>query len=371
MGRDSKLIAGTAPPALPVEWVSSRVRVTEPWVLGSMALLAAGVAACAWPSLPVSWALALLPLAAAFWSVAEVASHPAPIALRGTLMACAALLLQFRHPVDAELAAVLAQAWLGFTCAAYATLLRPRWSWGIVAFSVGALAMLRSLAGVELPRLLGDELLLVLVPALLGAALGARLRRADQRREGHHADLATGLRNRAGLLACGQERVDHARRQRRPVTLAVLDMRDLREVRAIYGAAAARTMAERVSSRLAAIAGQRGLASRCATTEFALLLPGTSHEASRAIAAVLGTPSRIECEVDGDEIVLVPELALAEVEHDEGDLGELLAFLSRKLASSRESEARRHQYLRKERERHSRPMALPASARSAGALSPA
>jgi GGDEF domain-containing protein len=345
----------------------------EPWVLAALAFSMAASAVFLWPDLPASWALALVPLLAARWAQARPARHPSELALRGTLIVAGALLLHFHGPADADAAALLARVWLGAACAGYAFMLRTPWSTGVAAFALLILAALHLLSTGELPATdtAAQGSLAILLPALLAAIPGALLRRAHARREGGRVDPATGLFSHEGLLADGEDLLERCRRRRQPVTLAVFDCSDLLEVRRIYGGPTARQVALKVARKLAGVAGERGLAARTGAAEFAVLLPGLPRErALQAVQQVLGTPSRIEYESDGNEIVLVPNFLLVMAGDEDEDVAELYASASRKLAWAREHEARRQRYLRRERERHSRPMALPGDTSSGHGLEP-
>lgn len=337
----------------------------EPWVLATMGFFMSLAAVLLWPDLPASWALALAPLLAACWSQARPARHQGELALRGTLVVSAGLLLQFHGPADAASAAWLAKVWLGTACAAYAFMLMRPWSMGVAAFALAALAALHLLATGELPDA-GAALegsLAVLLPALLAALPGALLRRADAQREAGRMDGATGLCSREGLVAYGEDLLHLCRRKGQPLTVAVFDCSDLLEVRRIYGGRMARQLAMRLARKLQAVAGERGLAARTGAAEFAVLLPGLPRDrALQAVQQVLGSPSRIEYESGGTEIVLVPDFLLAVAGDEEDDVAALHTAASRKLAWAREHEERRRSYLRRERERHSRPMALDGAA---------
>lgn len=348
--------------AMPAGWVSVRVRAIEPWALVALSFAMAATAILLWPALPVSWSLALVPLLAARWAQSGPGRHQSELALRGTLVVAGVLLLQLHQPADAGAATLLTQAWLGAACATYAFLLRARWAGGLTVFAVLVLGTVRLLlhAG-DSPlamALLTDALVLVL-PALLAALPGAALRRADARRECGRIDPASGLCSLEGLRAYGEDVLERCRRRGQPVTLAVFDCSDLLEVRHIYGPLVARRLALRVTRVLSQVAGERGLAARTGVAEFAVLLPGLDRlRALRAIQQVLGSPSRVEYESGGSEIVLVPDLMLVQAGQGD-DIASLHGAASGRLVSNREVEARRHRYLRAERERHSRPMSVP------------
>lgn len=172
-------------------------------------------------------------------------------------------------------------------------------------------------------------------------------------------DRSTGLYNRAGLFAAANE-ATQARGAGLPVSMVVLDFADLREVYQIYGNAVARKVVERTVRRLRSLAGSRGFAGRTGPTQFTLVLPGaTRDEAVRRIQRALGKPARVEFDAGDSEIVLVPDLLI-----DTAEPGAAVQALYRQmcgeLARIQTNELRRLNWLASERERHSRPMSLPA-----------
>jgi GGDEF domain-containing protein len=342
---------------MPPGWVSTRVRAIEPWALAALSFSTAATAVVLWPGLLASWLLALVPLLAARWAHSGAARHPSELALRGTLVVCAVLLLQLHRPADAGAAALLTQAWLAVACAAYAFMLRPAWACGVTSVALVVLAAVRLLSGEPpTPVVAIAEGLGVVLPALLAATAGAAMRRADAQRECSRFDAATGLYSHEGLLSCGHELLARCLRRRRAVTMAVFDCSDLLEVRRIYGPQVARHLALSVARQLSRVAGDKGMAARSGMVEFSLVLPGLDREqALRAIQQVLGSPTRVEYEAGGVEIVLVPNFVLAPVESTDDDIARVHAGAIRKLAASREQEERRHRSMRRARERHSRP----------------
>lgn len=354
-GRGSQ---GGIRPGLPRKWVSGSVRRLEPWLLATMALLLTALAIHLQADVHAAGTVALLPLMAASWAEARPARRQRELVGRAFAVTAAALLLPLQATAGLASIDALWLLWLALAVVAYGVLLRPAWRLGLAAFAL--LQAVPALLLAEGPVLPGAPAFAVPAALLAAAAAGMAgnwLRRADARREAHCFDPATGLCTLSGLLAYGEELL--ASRGQQAATLAVFDCSDLLEVRQIYGSRVARTLLQRLSRKLAAIAGERGLAARTGPAEFAVLLPGAGRErALQALQQVLGVPSRIEYEAGDSEIMLVPDFLLGPVGEDEDDLAGLHRALSRKLAWVREQEARRQSYLRRERERHSRPLPL-------------
>lgn len=193
------------------------------------------------------------------------------------------------------------------------------------------------------------------------AALGTVLAVPAPRPADALRDETTGLYNSAGLLARGDALLAEARRGGKALGLVVLDFNDLREVRAIYGSRIAGMLRQQIVKKLRAIAGTQGQVARTGKTQFAILLPGQCRErALKAVHRVMGQPARVELDSDGEEIVLVPDWLAENIAPGDEQITRLQGAMLRELEQQRMDEARRCDYLQRERERHSRPMHLPA-----------
>jgi GGDEF domain-containing protein len=170
-------------------------------------------------------------------------------------------------------------------------------------------------------------------------------------------DRSTGLYNRAGLFAAGDELI-RARTPGVPVSLVLLEFADLREVHEIYGDDVARDVVAKLVRTVEAVAGIRGMAGRTDTAQFTIVLPGVSREkAVRALRRAIGQSACVELDAGDSEIVLVPDVLVdtadAGADSVEARYREMCGELARM-----QNDERRHQHsIRQERERHSRPMA--------------
>jgi GGDEF domain-containing protein len=114
-----------------------------------------------------------------------------------------------------------------------------------------------------------------------------------------------------------------------------------------------------VVTRMASVAGARGLLARTGATEFTLVLPGADrHRAVQAIRRAMGDPVRIEIESDHREIMLVPEFQIACAGPNIDSIDKLYRELHHEIQDAHRLNAEREQYLTRERERHSRPNKL-------------
>lgn len=166
---------------------------------------------------------------------------------------------------------------------------------------------------------------------------------------------------RAALYQRGDTMVAEAILSGDPVTVLVFEQVDLPELHAIFGGAAAHALVASFSTKLALLAGPRGVALRTDATSWAVLLPG--HDEERALAAVRNTMGQglaVEADTgeDEDETLLVPRLALHTVGQRVAPLRAIYRELQEKIQRAHALELRRQEYLRRERESHSRPASL-------------
>jgi GGDEF domain-containing protein len=167
---------------------------------------------------------------------------------------------------------------------------------------------------------------------------------------------APGLLDRYSLLAAGNRL---QRGSRRDAAVLLFDFEDLPELSALYGDSARRDAVRQVAQELQRVAGEQGLAARTGASQFTLLLPDCSRQEAIARAVrELGTPCRIELDLDGGEAVLVPDVLAEDFPKVGGGLAMLQRRLGERLAAHRLHRRQRDEYLRRSRERYSRPAPL-------------
>jgi len=353
--------AAPSRPAAPNAWISHSVRHLERWVAWSIAVYTAWLALFAFPGEPVIWMLVLYAGLIGKWAEARPARHQSEMAWRGVALIAGAYVLHTQTAADVGGPGGPFFFWLSITCLYYAFMLKPAWGAGVVALAVleFAVGSLQSTTTAPAAELLGQVGALCIFPLLLAMKFGAVMRRPDEALENGRIDTATTLYNQAGFTAHGDEMLAACRREGRPLSVAVFDCADLLEVRTIYGSRIARKLMARIVRKLNVLAADRGLAARTGPAEFTLVLPGMGREKTMAaIQRVLGNPMRIELDAGDSEIVLVPTFLIEVAGNDTGSVDELHGELRSELAQLQEHEERRQHYLKRERERHSRPMAI-------------
>lgn len=177
-----------------------------------------------------------------------------------------------------------------------------------------------------------------------------------------HIDPCTGLLSRRGLLARAGVAMRAGQARRRTLAMVIFDCEDLLEAHELYGSTVSRLLMDRVAQSMDRLAGARGWAARSGPAQFTVVLPVASAEA--ALAAVrrsLGASPCIEFDAGGEEIVLVPEFVAGCTDAQDGSAEPLYLRLCAELARAQEMRRRRWSHMRRERQRHSRPMELPAA----------
>lgn len=220
--------------------------------------------------------------------------------------------------------------------------------------------------------------LLLLLGACAAAGAWALRRRAAHSAQGaagascYPAQLRAGTpqelwaSHRAGLYERGDALAVRAAAGAKPSTLVMFEQLDLPELHAVFGARAGRRLAASFERKLTALAGEKGTALRTGPTCWAVLLP--SHDADGALAAVreaLGTGMAVEAEAADDELLLVPRVAMRTFHDDATPMRTVYQELRERIVRVHAQELRREEYLRRERESHTRPSGLDLARRGA------
>lgn len=340
-----------------MDWIARKLRRLEPVVGLSIGALTAWLAATSHSSLPVLWVFALIGIGVGGSAWLRRPAQQIEMAARALALLGAAYALHTVGGAPGAAAGVFF-FWLGITAVYYAFVLKPLWGSVVAVASVLEFTAASLWAGGEtLSSLSSGGAFLMILPLLLTMKLGAIARRPGEQVGKERIDSSTLLYNRGGFLAHGKLLQQRCRLERLELTLAVFDCNDLQEAREIYGSRTSRKLIDCIIQKLTLVAGERGLAARTGPTQFAVALPMSRERALQMIERVMGNPSRFELEGGNSEIVLVPNL-MVETVSPAGTVERLYLALCRGLTRLQEEERRRHRYLQRQRERHSRPMAI-------------
>lgn len=337
---------------------ASRVlRQLEPAVAGTIAALTGCLAATSHADMRVLWIFSAVALAVALWTGLRRQAGQVETTARAMALLAASYVLHTVAGAPGGAAGVFF-FWLGLPTLYYVFVLKTPFGSLVAVAAVAEFTLATLWAGEDALSLLAARgAFLLIVPMLLTMKLGSLWRRLEARADHGRRDSSTALFNRGGLLAHGPDLLARCRAERGELTLAVFDCGDLLEARVIYGARTTRQLVDSIVGKLALLAGSEGLAARTGPTQFAVAMPMSRDRAVQVIERALGNPCRFEIEGCKSEIVLVPHL-MVEAIPVAGTVDRMFSALCRGLARVQEEERKRQRYLQRERERHSRPMAI-------------
>lgn len=203
------------------------------------------------------------------------------------------------------------------------------------------------------------------VAAFVSAARGGSRRTAPGRGERRFAESADSSIARALRRSPAADRralvtaADAVRRTRgTTIALLVMQVADIVELELVFGRDAADAALDEVFTQLARAAAGRGRVVRTEPDTFVLLMPDAPVEQLVAsVQAGLGRSRCIEFEHDGDEIILVPDVMGRIVAAGE-TVAAAYGAICGDLVRLRGVEQQRRDYLRRERESHTRPAPL-------------
>lgn len=163
------------------------------------------------------------------------------------------------------------------------------------------------------------------------------------------------------LYVMGEKMLGAARASGQALSLVVVQVYDLPEVELVFGRLAAGQVVHEVMSELTRVADRKGLVVRSEPDIFALLMPAMSAEAAvGALGGRFGKPCVIEFELDGNEILLVPDIRVHTFEPTER-VAQVYHRLCRALTKSREQQEPRCELVSNEPGMRTIPMGLPAT----------
>jgi len=189
------------------------------------------------------------------------------------------------------------------------------------------------------------------------ARLLGRMERQPVAQDSTYLDSSTSLLNLRGLRVRGEELALKCQRQGREASLVVFDCSDLLAVREIYGSSTTRALIDQTVERLVVLAGRTGLVARTGPAQFSVAMALPREKVMQELVRVLGSPVRIEFDSSGSEIVLVPNFVVGSLA-DGASIEKLHTALTLELFRLRQEEQRRHSYMQRKREQHSRPAPL-------------
>ncbi len=178
--------------------------------------------------------------------------------------------------------------WLGLAWTLPALLVAGGWFLGIAVSGAG---MPVSVTDAQYATLAGGALLaLVFLTGLIAQRQRLALAAAETRAR---TDALTGLANRAAFEERLEQEIERVVRYGHPLSLALLDLDDFKQVNDLYGHLAGDDALRRVGRELAGAIRRVDLAARLGGEEFAVLLPETGTTEALALVRRLGGAIRL------------------------------------------------------------------------------
>lgn len=161
------------------------------------------------------------------------------------------------------------------------------------------------------------------------------------------------------LASLGDALLRRARKRSQPLTVVVFEFADLPELQAVSDGRIARTLGSEIARKLQGIAPGKAVVVRTGPTRFAVLLRNFDGGRTRqAIAAAFGRGCCLEFEMGNGEMLLVPEWLAQTVGRETASMESVYLKLCAGLVTGQRHAERRQEYIKRERESHTRPMRL-------------
>ncbi|MEO5672360.1 MAG: diguanylate cyclase [Ramlibacter sp.] len=330
------------PRAAPVRLddVAFTLRGLEPWVAWSIAIYMALATIVMHPQIYWLWMFVVYAGAVGKWSQVFPPRSQLQMFLRGLSLLAGAFVLQLNAEGLAGGASGLFFFWIAAVSLCYSFMLRTGWNWSLVVVAALTYLMpsLHGMSNEPLLPVLAQGVFLLVFPPLVTMRFGRAMRRIEDALDESLVDRPTSLYNKAGLLRHGEPLVSSFTGEKKPVSLAVFNFSDLRQVHDAHGRRAGRKALAAVVRELVTIAGEQGFASRTGAMEFTLVLPGISHDrAVRMVEKQLGTPPRITVPAGSARAVVEPSWMVRPVSAEADALEDLQQEMSAHLSGDTSS----------------------------------
>jgi GGDEF domain-containing protein len=169
--------------------------------------------------------------------------------------------------------------------------------------------------------------------------------------------------DKQAMCETGEQMLRSARKRDEPFSILVLELFDLPELELVFGQHAACEAVNGVMNELEQVSGTRGFVARADPDTFVLLMPGTrSEDLMQSLRARMGKACCIEFEVDGEEIVEVPDV-MARTLSPTDTVEESYRTMRNVMEADRRLEECRRLHLLRERESYTAPTVPPPAAK--------
>lgn len=155
------------------------------------------------------------------------------------------------------------------------------------------------------------------------------------------------------FLALGERMIRQSRRHEQPLSVLVLELHDLPELKELFGADIAKQLVTKLVNSLHAVAPARSVVVRSEDDVFTVFLPGLREEAAReAVKRTFGGTISVEIDAQEQEIVLLPDFRIHSLGDDVTPFQGWYEETLRNFRFARTVEERRQRHLRLEHESH-------------------
>lgn len=161
------------------------------------------------------------------------------------------------------------------------------------------------------------------------------------------------------LAVVGNAMLERTRKKNQPLSILVLDFSDLPELQIIYRSQAARDLVPTIERKLQRLAPSKGAVVRTGPTTFTVLLPDfDSRTTLRVLHKSFGKACCLEFALSNNEMLLVPDYVVGTLRSGTETVEDVYKVLCGDILNAQRRADRRQDYLRRERESHTRPMTL-------------
>ncbi|MCJ0764853.1 GGDEF domain-containing protein [Variovorax terrae] len=294
---------------LPEDSVPRHMGWVEPWIGASIALYTAWVALTAYADHPMLWLYVGLAAVLAWRSWQRPARRHKDLLLRAICFSALGCLVLLQERADPLGVGGHFFYWITMPLILYAFLLKAEFAWVLLGVNlvVYVVSVVASVNPTDSRALLMRAGFLVIF-AVAAIRMGLVLRRTDELLETRRVDLVSGLLNEYGFIDHGTDLWRYCRKSGLAITLVFLDIPDLRRLRELYGAAAARDGVARVVAALGTLDVGKNVLARLSVSRFALLVAAPRDETMAFVGEKLGIPPKIEIDEEGLEMLFLVDV---------------------------------------------------------------
>ncbi len=292
----------------PSDEISFTLRSLERWVGWSVAAYTAFTIVLLYRGFAGLWIFVAYAGLVGYWGQIFPAWRQVHLLARAVALLAGALLLHVY--LGSEIGAMPEPFffWFVIPTLCYAFMLTMAGAWFVVVLSVTGyvLAWWQVHTHSSWLEMLAQTGMLFLIPPLLCMRFGRAMRSAQEVAEEGLRDRVTGLYNKSGLMHHGQRMVDTFDGEAGAVCMVLVTAGTAQQIRDAPARRAARKAVTVLATRMARIAGKRGLAARTGALEFAIMLPGTRDKAMRIVEGVLSPLTGTEINGIDGALALTP-----------------------------------------------------------------